>query len=56
MSADTGSFGTSDTLCLDGGFAPDGYTDDYDAKSWDWTLNLDERKNLCGQIPIGGAQ
>jgi hypothetical protein len=51
----TGSFGTTDTPCLDGGFATDGYTDEYDISSWDWTLNLNARENLCGDIPIGGG-
>ena len=51
----TGGFGTTDTPCLDGGFTTDGYTDDYDIKSWDWTLNLNARENLCGEIPVGGG-
>jgi uncharacterized delta-60 repeat protein len=51
----TGGFGTTDTSCLDGGFATDGYTDEYDISSWDWTLNLNTRENLCGEIPIRGG-
>jgi hypothetical protein len=39
--------------CVDGGLSTDGYTDAYDTSSWDWTLNLDERQNLCGQVPLG---
>lgn len=45
----------SDTPCKDGAFGKDGYVDTYDIASWDWTLNLDARKNLCMLVPLSGG-
>ena len=45
-SAELSSDGTS-TVCLDGIFSNDGYVDSDDVSSWDWTLNSEDRKNLC---------
>jgi len=42
--------------CADGSLGRDGYVDEYDAVSWDWTLNLEARKNLCGgHVSLGGG-
>jgi uncharacterized delta-60 repeat protein len=43
---------TDPPTCVDGGLSTDGYADTYDTASWDWTMNLDERQNLCGQVPL----
>jgi len=45
----------ADTPCRDGAFSRDGYVDAYDTASWDWTLNLDARKNVCMLVPLGGG-
>ncbi|MHC5060511.1 MAG: hypothetical protein ACYTFK_05450 [Planctomycetota bacterium] len=46
--------GTS-SVCLDGIFSDDGYVDSDDISGWDWTLNSEDRKNLCNtQIPLTG--
>jgi len=43
---------TGENACLDGAFSDDGYVDSYDAVSWDWALNSDERLlNFCG-VPL----
>jgi parallel beta-helix repeat protein len=38
--------------CLDGAFSGDGFVDPFDIMSWDWTLNSEDRQNLCEGIPI----
>jgi uncharacterized delta-60 repeat protein len=47
--------GRSNASCLDGSFSRDGYVDSYDSDSWDWTINLDGRRNMCGKMPLGGS-
>jgi hypothetical protein len=44
--------GTGDYVCFEGPFGSDGYIDSYDVTGWDWTLNSDNRKNLCDGIPL----
>jgi hypothetical protein len=44
--------GTGDYVCFEGPFGSDGYIDSYDVAGWDWTLNSDNRKNLCDGIPL----
>ncbi len=39
--------------CLEGIFSDDGYVDSDDISGWDWTLNSEDRKNLCNtHIPL----
>ncbi|MHC4325866.1 MAG: hypothetical protein ACYSUX_16470, partial [Planctomycetota bacterium] len=43
----------SSSVCLDGIFSDNGYVDSDDISSWDWTLNSEDRKNLCNtNIPL----
>jgi len=43
----------SSSVCLDGIFSNDGYVDADDISGWDWTLNSEDRKNLCNtHIPL----
>jgi len=44
--------GTGSYVCFEGPFDTDGYIDSYDTSGWDWTLNSDNRKNLCDGIPL----
>jgi len=44
--------GTGDYVCFEGPFGSDGYIDSYDVAGWDWSLNSDNRKNLCDGIPL----
>jgi hypothetical protein len=47
---------TNSTHCLEGIFSDDGYVDWGDVTSWDWTLNSEDRENLCNrQIPLTGS-
>ena len=51
----TGCDATGENACLDGALSGDGYIDSYDAVSWDWALNSDERLlNFCG-VPLTGG-
>jgi hypothetical protein len=47
--------GKTDPTCADGAFSSDGYDDSYDSDSWDWTINLEGRKNMCINVPMRGA-
>ena len=47
--------GRGDPCCTDGCFSEDGYDDSYDSGSWDWTIDPDGRKNMCGKVPLGSG-
>ncbi|MHC4324635.1 MAG: hypothetical protein ACYSUX_10220, partial [Planctomycetota bacterium] len=48
----TGCSATGENACLDGALSGDGYIDSFDAVSWDWALNSNERLlNFCG-VPL----
>jgi hypothetical protein len=44
--------GGSDAPCLEGPFSDDGYTDEYDTESWDWTLNIGGYLSFCDHVPM----